>query len=384
MRGRKNTRAYILGALILSVFTISLGFAAFSTILNISAKAHMVLDRPAFSVVFSSSNESYQTNAVSPTKSDSSITTTDGTINNTEEPTISNLSALFTDTGQTVTYTFYVHNNGKVAAYLNSINFNGSKTCTTVSGNANSTHVNSACDSIKMEISYNGLTYSQTTSGIQEQKINVGEFKPVVVTLQYPSDGADTDESFNVNFPNISLEYSDKDSDLTPNQILYALGDRSDSSVTTYDDYHSLLQDDKPIFLKYEVDKNNRNVSASVCLEGASGDSDEDITCFNVNNYSEVKSQFQPLCDNSSYSVVNDEGTEQETYSCRFALDTTCPVSTNSLNSKSLKAFQICFKTYWCQAAASGSIYCQLSGYDYPTQCRIYPDYDVYCSSYED
>ena len=362
MRGRKNTRAYILGALILSVFTISLGFAAFSTILNISAKAHMVLDRPAFSVVFSSSNESYQTNAVAPTKSDSSITTTNGTINNTEEPTISNLSALFTDTGQTVTYTFYVHNNGKVAAYLNSINFIGSKTCTTVSGDY-SIYVDSACNSIKMEISYNGLTYSQTTSDIQEQKINVGEFKPVVVTLQYPSDGADTDESFNVNFPNITLEYSDGEA--IPNQILYAFGDRSDSSVVTYTDYNELVSaEGHKVFLKYEVDSKNRDVNKSVCVVLEN----DRMGCFEYADYDQLKSNLK------SFFEAEDSETQ---YECKEFEDSEniklmCS-ATEFLVAKKSPACQIILDytgtyTLRCTAGITASEYCS-SAYSGDTWC---------------
>ena len=355
MRGRKNTRAYILGALILSVFTISLGFAAFSTILNISAKAHMVLDRPAFSVVFSSSNESYQTNAVAPTKSDSSITTTNGTINNTEAPTISNLSALFTDTGQTVTYTFYVHNNGKVDAYLNSINFNGSKTCTTVSGNTNSTYVNSACKSIKMGISYNGLTYSQTTSGIQEQKINVGEFKTVVVTLQYPSDGADTDESFNVNFPNISLKYSDSES--IPNQILYAFGDRSDSSVTTYTDYTELVSENKETFIKYEVDENNNDVSKSVCVV-VNGE----LGCFKINNYDQEKSNLQTFFGASNCNEDSYENTDGDIIEA-----TMCSTTTTTTGLR------------WCHVYSDGSVDCR--GRGAKQTCGGGSDIGEYCNN---
>lgn len=98
---------------------MTLGFAAFSTTLNISSSASVTPSSGDFMVKFSTSKDSLVVNAVEPSSKTSGITTTNGTIVNSVSPTLSNLSASFTSPGQYVEYTVYARNEGEYTAYLN-------------------------------------------------------------------------------------------------------------------------------------------------------------------------------------------------------------------------------------------------------------------------
>ena len=204
VEGRKNSRVYILSALVLAVLSLSLGFAAFSAVLNISSSAGVRISGPAFGVVFSSSGESYQTNPVVPTKSSDDVTTTNATIDNTTTPTLNNVTATFNRPGQTVTYNLYVYNQGNLKAYINSITFKGDKTCSAVNGD-NTKYVDAACDAIKMSVKIGDTTVMQTLGNINEP-LAKKQFKPLTITLTYDSEGTYSDEAFNVAFPSIYLD----------------------------------------------------------------------------------------------------------------------------------------------------------------------------------
>ena len=140
MRSERKKQIMTLTIFLVSVLVISVGFAAFSSTLKIKTKATVTPNSSDFKVMFSSSENTLETN---PGKASPEGMGGDATIDNTLTPTISGLSASFTSPGDTVTYTFYVRNEGQYEAFLNSISFRG-KNCTPGEG-ADVTMLDNAC-----------------------------------------------------------------------------------------------------------------------------------------------------------------------------------------------------------------------------------------------
>lgn len=213
----KNDRVYkiiAVVAIIIGIAGVTIGYAAFSNNLTINSAAEVTPSDANFKVVFSSSDESVSTSAVAPTLSDDNVTgfsATNGVIDNSGDPTLTNLKATFTEPGQSVTYTFYAYNTGQYIAYLNSIEFIGSKTCTPRSGTTQSL-VTSACSSISLSVQVGSENATSTTiSTITGHTLAKNTPEAVVVTISYDAQGAVADGNFDVAFPSIVLTYASAD-----------------------------------------------------------------------------------------------------------------------------------------------------------------------------
>ena len=103
-------------ALVVGVVSLSIGFASFSSVLNIQANANVKPDSSTMNVDFSSAVDKVEVAEIVPTTTPVSLEATNATIDNSSDPTISNLSATFTEPGQTVTYEFYAFNAGELNA----------------------------------------------------------------------------------------------------------------------------------------------------------------------------------------------------------------------------------------------------------------------------
>ena len=90
-------------ALVVGVVGVSIGFSAFSNALKIQSSATVTPDKDTLNVDFSSSDQSVDASAITPTVSAETVKATNAAIDNTNDPTISNLSATFTEPGQTAT-----------------------------------------------------------------------------------------------------------------------------------------------------------------------------------------------------------------------------------------------------------------------------------------
>ncbi len=211
MKNDKIYKIIAVVAIIIGIAGVTIGYAAFSNNLTINSAAEVTPSSANFKVVFSSSDESVSTSAVVPTLSDENVTgfsATSGTIDNSGDPTLTNLKATFTEPGQSVTYTFYAYNTGQYIAYLKSIEFIGSKTCTPRTGTTQSL-VTSACTSITLSVQVGSENATSTTvSNISGHSLAKNTPETVVVTIDYDSAGAIADGIFDVAFPSIVLTYS--------------------------------------------------------------------------------------------------------------------------------------------------------------------------------
>ena len=213
MIDNKTYKYIAVAALLLGIVGVTLGYAAFSSTLNITSSAEVTPDSSTFNVDFSSSNSSVQTNNITPTLSANvtGFSATAGQINNTGDPTISNLKATFTEPGQSATYSFYAYNAGQYIAYLNSVVFSGNKTCTARTGTTQSL-VDTACNGISLSVKV-GTEAATTTSvsTITGHSLGINGAEEVIVVISYASGSGIADGSFDVTLPDVVLTYNSVD-----------------------------------------------------------------------------------------------------------------------------------------------------------------------------
>lgn len=204
-------------ALVIGIVGLSIGFAAFSNVLNIQTSANVKPDSSTLNVDFSTAEDKMEIAEIIPTATPSSLVTTNGVIDNSGDPTISKLSATFTEPGQSVVYKFYAYNAGELNAYLKSIVFsnvigqNTTKTCTAGQGTTDAL-VQKACDKISVKIKVgNELETTTGKASITGHALSKGNGELVTVTLEYEAGADRADGDFTVAFGNITLNYSSVD-----------------------------------------------------------------------------------------------------------------------------------------------------------------------------
>ena len=205
----------IIVALIMAVISLSVGFAAFSSTLTISSSATVTPNSSDFKVIFSSSETSAATTAITP--SVSGATASNATVTGTK---LSNISVAFTEPGQRADYAFYVRNDGQYDAYLNNVNI-GSITCTPGTG-ATKALVDSACEGIKISVTYGVGGTGMSTSGqivdkstsqtnLTDYKLISGEYVYAIFRIMYNSGSARADGPFTVTIGDTTFDFSTVD-----------------------------------------------------------------------------------------------------------------------------------------------------------------------------
>ena len=237
----RNTKVITIAALVIAVIALSIGFAAFASTLTINTSAR-VTPTDTFSVKFASrvtgSNNSFTDFDVTP---DVAVTSTadNGAVagtpeinnSNVKNPTIGNLTAAFTQPGQSVTYTFYVVNDGNYDAYLTNVVFNNAsnhdsfrKCLSNASSDNPATQslVDSVCNNITFTMSIgnaSGIVESQT---LTNHLLLKNHYEEVTVTIAYTG-SAYADGAFTVSFGDIGLNYStiDEPNSLATSEATY-------------------------------------------------------------------------------------------------------------------------------------------------------------------
>ena len=217
MERNRNAQVIAIVALVVAVLGLSVGFASFSNVLNIQSSANVKPDSSTLNVDFSSSIDSVTVAEITPTATPNSIATTNATIDNSADPTISNLSATFTEPGQSAVYKFYAYNAGELNAYLKSIVYanvagsNATKVCTAKEGTTDAL-VQKACENILVKVKVgNELETATGKASITGHSLAKKTGEMVTVTLEYAAGAERTDGDFSVAFGNITLNYSSAD-----------------------------------------------------------------------------------------------------------------------------------------------------------------------------
>ena len=215
----KNRKMQVIAivALIIGVVGLSIGFAAFSNTLNIKSNANVQPDSSTLNVDFSSAVDKVEVAEIIPTATPNSLVTTNGVIDNSGDPTISNLSTTFTEPGQSVIYKFYAYNAGELKAYLKSIVFenvagqNATKVCTAGEGTTDAL-VQKACEKISVKVKVgNEIETSTGKASITGHALAKETGELVTVTLEYEAGADRADGDFSVAFGDITLNYSSAD-----------------------------------------------------------------------------------------------------------------------------------------------------------------------------
>ena len=217
MEHNRKQKLLMIIALVVGIASLSIGFAAFSTTLNISSSASVTPNSDTFSVKFSTSSDSLVEGAV--VSSNNTMTTTSGVIDNSFNPTIKGISVTFTSPGEYAEFTFYARNEGEYTAYLNNINFLGEKVCTAETGTTDSL-VQSACSLIDMIFVYDNRTYYSDTP-ITGHSLSPNSSKEYTLRFEYPDFAPSADGPFSISFPDIALVYSTiDDSSFVPEKVV--------------------------------------------------------------------------------------------------------------------------------------------------------------------
>lgn len=217
MEQNRGTKIIAIAALFVAVIGLSIGFAAFSSTLTISASAEVTPSSDTFNVDFSALSTKVSTDDIVAETNSSDVVATDAKIDNSGEPKISNLSATFTEPGQEAKYVFYAYNAGEYVAYLRSILFlnvdgeDSVRVCTS-DGDATDAYVQAACDDITLSIQVgaDGET-TGTKNSITGHALDKQAAELITVKISYSEYGDRADGDFTVDFGSIVLDYKTVD-----------------------------------------------------------------------------------------------------------------------------------------------------------------------------
>lgn len=235
-----RTKILTILVLLVGVVGLGIGFASFSKRLTISSALDVRPDSSSFNVDFSTGTTSMDKGYVKPTLTGGATSTT-AQFDNTGDPTLTGIQAIFTGPGQSVTYNFNVLNLGAYTAHLNSITYNNvsgknlSKVCTVISGTTDS-FVQSICKNISVTITVGDTVTSTSLGSITGNKLEPGEYTNVKVVVAYTG-STEIQGKFSVEFGDIVLSYGSVEG-LTPGDSGSG-GSSSQSNVCTLADANS-------------------------------------------------------------------------------------------------------------------------------------------------
>ena len=205
MSSYRKTKVLTIIVLVIAIVTLGVGFAAFSTTLNILSSASVSPSSDNFSIGFyaNKSQSSNSTVTIFPSMSTDSSGSSIDIIGGSK--TLSGLKARFLKPGDVVVYDIVIKNDGEYDAYLNSVNMSQNATCV-AEDEATDSLVQSACEGIKIAFMLDG--YDENVSGIVNIPIAVGEYLDAQIIMRYREDSSYADGPFSVSFEPITLDFS--------------------------------------------------------------------------------------------------------------------------------------------------------------------------------
>lgn len=215
-----NNKKIIVVLLFLSVICLSIGFAMFSSTLNIKSGATVTPDASGFNVSFSTSSSEVINGQIDPVSNDNNLTLNSSSASISEDgKTISDLNVYFTEPGQSVNYNFYLLNIGQYDAFLKNAlmnkveGYNLPIVCIAEEGTTDEL-VQKACEAMEVvitgiysnSIEFSSLQFASVFNG--NYSIPKNSFVPVNVKVSYKSNGVRADGPFTVKFGNITIGFS--------------------------------------------------------------------------------------------------------------------------------------------------------------------------------
>ena len=227
MEKERQVKILSIIALVVAIVGMTLGFAAFSTTLNISSSATVTPSSDDFKITiygikdssfydtFADNNYAYTDSDISDSYGvalDSDATSTTASIDNVSH-TISNINASFSNEGN-IEYAFIIKNEGMYDAYLDLTNKKTgndmavllNKNCIAKDG-ATESLVASACDGVQADIGFfNKETGREISTTESYYKIAPGDDVLFAVIMNYS--GPFADGPFDVEFEDFQLKFS--------------------------------------------------------------------------------------------------------------------------------------------------------------------------------
>ena len=218
MNKLQQAKVLSLVALVVALVVMSLGFAAFSSTLNISSETTVNPNSEDFKFAVSSSSVDSTLSVVSPVII-GNVTADDLIVSTSGNKITSTVNVNFTEPGESVRYDFYVHNIGKYDAYFKGLYFKTvdgtslKKVCTIPAGSeASSALVKEACDDIVIKFLIMGGDVEVIDDmTFNEAKLYVGGAADVGIEIAYPEGSARADGKFNIQFGEVEAVYSTVD-----------------------------------------------------------------------------------------------------------------------------------------------------------------------------
>lgn len=233
MEKQRQMKFLAILALVLAVTALTLGYAAFSTTLNISSNASVNPSGKDFVINiygFKDEQSWYDYNSIFEMEdyflddkktpginSLGSATCTDATIDNTAK-TISGISVNYINNQAYVTYPIIIRNEGKYTAYINTSQFSNANkqgedtfgylgTCTAENGTSQSL-VDKACSNVYQELYFLDNQGQIMIDNSGHYKIEPGDYINLILDVHYSDAEILSDGPFSVSFPDIKLNFS--------------------------------------------------------------------------------------------------------------------------------------------------------------------------------
>ena len=215
MEKERTTKVIAIVALLIAVAGLTIGFAAMSSTLIIKSSAEVKANENDFDVELSTKETEIGTDNVTKTVTGGATAEDAIMISSLHNSTIENIKATFTSPGQSVKYSFYSYNKGKIKAYLNSITFNNNPFKICIPGqNTNQELVNAACENITLTLEVgkdsSKITTTESVENINGHALDISTGEPIIVTISYTGDKV-ADGDFSVSFNDIDLNYDSVD-----------------------------------------------------------------------------------------------------------------------------------------------------------------------------
>ena len=212
MEKDRSTKVIAIIALLVAVVGLSLGFAAFSQQLTITPKADVKADSSKFKVLFSKeSSETTSGDVAGVLTLEDGENATAGNAN-IQETTVTNAEAVFSKDNQTITYTWYVRNDGELDAYLTNVEFTNTQPVCTEKGGSGVTDelMQAACSKVTAKINVHGQEYTSTQAVTSEYKIAAGDNTEIKLVIEAGDGATLVDGDYTATFDAIKLTYSSK------------------------------------------------------------------------------------------------------------------------------------------------------------------------------
>lgn len=212
MEKNRDSKIIAIIALVIAVVGLSVGFAAFSQQLTITPKADVKADNSKFKVLFSNDQSQATTGSVEGIVAEEDEGKAAGGSAEITETTLTNTEAVFSKEGQTITYKWWVRNDGELDAYLTKITFDSAKpTCVAkVPGTTSSDLVEAACANVSAKLKVHTKEFTETKDITEELKLEANSVAEIELILTSGTGATKVDGDYTVTFGDIKLDYSSK------------------------------------------------------------------------------------------------------------------------------------------------------------------------------